>query len=239
VGFALFAITYTLLKDADSIEGLSPRAARAAIIASVGSVTALVCCATVLVTAGEPLLPRLMGDTLRVSHLWYYAVGPMAALIVLALILLWLRHRSVLDMWLMVVLCTYTIEVALTAFPVPIRFSLGWYAGRVYGVLSGTFVLVILLGEITMLYGELLRAVLAQQREREVRLITGDAVSASIGHEIRQPLSAMTTNANAGLRWLDRAAPDLDEAKAALQRIVTNGDRASAMIENIRALFKR
>jgi signal transduction histidine kinase len=239
VGFALFAIAYSLLKDADPIEWLSPRSVRAAIMASVGSATALVCGATVLVTAGEPLLPRLMLDTLRAAHLWFYAVGPMAALFVLALALLWLRHRSVLDLWLMVVLCAYIIEIALTVFAVPIRFSLGWYAARIYGVFSGSLVLVILLEEITKLYGGLLRAVLAQQREHEVRLMTGDAVSASIAHEIKQPLSAMTTNANAGLRWLDRAMPDLDEAKAALQRIMTNGDRASAVIENIRALFKR
>src|SRR6516225_6752084 len=125
-GFALFVITYTLLKDADPIEWQSPCSVRAAIIASVGSVTALVCCATVLVTAGHELMPRLMLDTLRVSHLWYYAVGPMAILVVLALVLLWLRHRSVLDLWLMVVLCAYAIEIALTAFPVPIRFSVGW-----------------------------------------------------------------------------------------------------------------
>ena len=224
-GFALFVITYTLLKDADPIEWQSPCSVRAAIIASVGSVTALVCCATVLVTAGHELMPRLMLDTLRVSHLWYYAVGPMAVLVVLALVLLWLRHRSVLDLWLMVVLCAYAIEIALTAFPVPIRFSVGWYAGRVYGVLSGSLVLLILLEEITMLYGELLRAVLAQRREREVRLMTGDAISASMAHEIRQPLSAITLYANASLRWLDRAAPDLDEAKAALQQIVTSGKR--------------
>ena len=238
-GFALFVITYTLLKDADPIEWQSPCSVRAAIIASVGSVTALVCCATVLVTAGHELMPRLMLDTLRVSHLWYYAVGPMAVLVVLALVLLWLRHRSVLDLWLMVVLCAYAIEIALTAFPVPIRFSVGWYAGRVYGVLSGSLVLLILLEEITMLYGELLRAVLAQRREREVRLMTGDAVSASMAHEIQQPLSAITMYANASLRWLDRAAPDLDEAKAALQRIVTSGHRAGTVIENIRAIFKR
>jgi len=238
-GFALFVITYTLLKDADPIEWQSPCSVRAAIIASVGSVTALVCCATVLVTAGHELMPRLMLDTLRVSHLWYYAVGPMAVLVVLALVLLWLRHRSVLDLWLMVVLCAYAIEIALTAFPVPIRFSVGWYAGRVYGVLSGSLVLLILLEEITMLYGELLRAVLAQRREREVRLMTGDAVSASMAHEIHQPLSAIIMYANASLRWLDRAAPDLDEAKAALQQIVTSGHRAGAVIENIRALFKR
>src|SRR5262245_52541902 len=64
-GFALFVITYTLLKDADPIEWQSPSSVRAAIIASVGSVTALVCCATVLVTAGHELMPRLMLDTLR------------------------------------------------------------------------------------------------------------------------------------------------------------------------------
>ena len=238
-GFALFAIAYTLLKDADPIESLSQSSVRAAILASVGSVTALVCCATVLVTAGEALMPRIMLDTLQGSNHWFYAVGPTAALIILALVLLWLRHRSVLDLWLMVVLCAYIIEIALTVFPVPIRFSAGWYAGRVYGVLSGSLLLVILLKEVTTLYGELLRAVLAQRREREVRLMTGDAVSASIAHEIKQPLSAMTTNANTGLRWLDRAVPDLDEAKAALQQIVTNGHRAGAVIENIRAFVKR
>ena len=60
-----------------------------------------------------------------------------------------------------------------------------------------------------------------------------------MAHEIQQPLSAIIMYANASLRWLDRAAPDLDEAKAALQRIVTSGHRAGTVIENIRALFKR
>jgi signal transduction histidine kinase len=69
--------------------------------------------------------------------------------------------------------------------------------------------------------------------------MTGDAVAAAMAHEIKQPLTAITMNANATLRWLDRAVPDLDEAKAALQRIVTNGHGAGTVIENIRALFKR
>jgi signal transduction histidine kinase len=237
-GFALFVITYILLKDADPIEWQSPWSVRAAIIASVGSVTAFVCCATVLVTAGHEVMPRLMLDTLQVSHLWYYAVGPMAVLVVLALVLLWLRRRSVLDLWLMVVLCAYAIEIALTAFPVPVRFSVGWYAGRVYGVLSGSLVLLILLEEITMLYGELLRAILAQRRERVALLMTGDAVSASIAHEIKQPLSAIIMDAKAGLRWLDRAAPDLDEAKAAFRAIGGSGQRAGEVIESIRAMLK-
>jgi signal transduction histidine kinase len=57
---------------------------------------------------------------------------------------------------------------------------------------------------ILILYAQLLRAVLAQRREREARLITGDAVAATIAHEVKQPLSGMITNADAGLRWLDR-----------------------------------
>jgi hypothetical protein len=190
------------------------------------------------VTAGHALLPRIMLDTAQVSYIWYYAVGPMAGLFVVALVLLWLRHRSVLDLWLMLVLFAYIIEIALTAFPIPYRFSVGWYAGRVYGVLSGSLVLLILMKEVTMLYGELLRAVLAQRREREVRLLTGDAVAATVAHEIKQPLSAMTMDASASLRWLDRATPNIDAAKVSLQQIVNNGHRAGAVIENIRRLFK-
>jgi signal transduction histidine kinase len=49
----------------------------------------------------------------------------------------------------------------------------------------------------------------------------------------------MIANANAGLRWLDRATPDLAEAKAALEKVVTGGHRAEAMIGNVRARFKK
>jgi signal transduction histidine kinase len=139
----------------------------------------------------------------------------------------------------MVVMCAYAVEVFVVVFPVPVRFSIGWYAGRVYSLVSGSLLLCALLYETAALYGQLLRALLAQRREREARLLTGDAVAATVAHEIKQPLSAMTMNANAGLRWLDRTAPELNEAKAAFQRIVANGHRAGAVIENIRALFKR
>ena len=69
--------------------------------------------------------------------------------------------------------------------------------------------------------------------------MTGDAVAATIAHEVKQPLTGMITNADAGLRWLDRAMPDLDEAKAAFKQIVADGHRAGAVIESIRAIFKK
>jgi signal transduction histidine kinase len=90
-----------------------------------------------------------------------------------------------------------------------------------------------------MLYAQLLRAVLAQRREREVRLMTGDAVAATIAHEVKQPLTGIITYADAALTWLDRATPDLDEAKAAIKQIVADGHRAGAVIGSIRASFKK
>jgi signal transduction histidine kinase len=141
-------------------------------------------------------------------------------------------------LWLMVVMCAYAIEVFLIIFPVPARFSMGWYAGRVYSLISGSLVLFVLLYEITALYGQLLRSILAHRREREARLMTGNAIAAAMAHEIKQPLSAIITNADAAVHWLDRSMPDADKAKAALKRISANGHRAGAVIGSIRAMFR-
>jgi C4-dicarboxylate-specific signal transduction histidine kinase len=108
----------------------------------------------------------------------------------------------------------------------------------VFGVLASCIVLIVLLYEIETLYARLLGAVLAQRREREARLMTGDAVAASIAHEIKQPLTAMVTSADAGIRFLDRSTPNLDKAKEALKRIAADGHRAAAVVENIRANFR-
>jgi signal transduction histidine kinase len=231
-GFPMFVIAYALLKDADSARRLWQGSAGAATLSSVALTAAAVCVATFLIITYDPLLPRLLLDTTRLSALWYYAAAPMTLLSVLALIVLWVRWRSVLDLWLMVVMCAYVVEIS---FP---RFSFGWYVGRVFGLLSNSLVLLVLLYEITILYGQLVRAVSAQRREREARLMTGDAVSASIAHEIKQPLSGMITGADAGFRWLDRTTPDLDEAKAAFKQVIHAGHRAGAVIDGIRAIFK-
>ena len=156
----------------------------------------------------------------------------------LALVVLWFRRRSILDLFLMVVLCAYLIEIPPQYYPVTARFSTGWYAVRVTSLLSSSIVLVVLLYEITALYGGLLAAVLRHRREREARLMTGDAVAASIAHEVKQPLTAMITSADAGFRFLDRSTPNLERAKEAFRRIATDGHRAGEVVESIRANFK-
>jgi signal transduction histidine kinase len=238
-GFPTFVMAYALLKDADPAKRLWQGSVGAAILSSVAATAAVVCAATFLVTAGDALLPRISLDPVHFSTLWLYVAGCLALWSILTLIVLWIRWRSVLDLWLMVVMCAYAIEIYLVAFPGLARFSLGWYFGRVFGFLSGSLVLFVLLYEITTLYARLLRAVFAQRREREARLMTGDAVAATIAHEVKQPLTGMITNADAGLLWLDRAMPDLDEAKAAFEQIVADGHRAAAVIGSVRAIFKK
>ena len=68
--------------------------------------------------------------------------------------------------------------------------------------------------------------------------MTGDTVAAAIAHEIKQPLTAMVTSANAGFRFLDRSTPNFDKAKEAFKRVVADGRRAGAMVDGIRANFK-
>ncbi|MCP3388852.1 hypothetical protein NLM27_08685 [Bradyrhizobium sp. CCGB12] len=97
--------------------------------------------------------------------------------------------------------------------------------------------LFVLVYEITTLYARLLRALLAQRREREARLMTGD--KASIAHEVKQPFSAMVINAEAGLHWLERTTPDLEKAKASFKEISLDGHRAGAIIDGIRTIFKK
>jgi two-component system, LuxR family, sensor kinase FixL len=64
-------------------------------------------------------------------------------------------------------------------------------------------------------------------------------VTTSIAHEINQPIAAVITNANAGLRWLGAQPPDLDEVRQALGRIVRDGTRAGEVIGRIRAQVKK
>jgi NO-binding membrane sensor protein with MHYT domain/signal transduction histidine kinase len=71
------------------------------------------------------------------------------------------------------------------------------------------------------------------------RVTTMGELTASLAHEINQPIAAAVTNANTCLRWLTRDQPDLEEARAAAMRIVKDGTRAGEITSRIRLLFKK
>jgi two-component system sensor kinase FixL len=71
------------------------------------------------------------------------------------------------------------------------------------------------------------------------RVATLGELSASIAHEVNQPLAAIITNGEAALRWMARAEPDLGEARDAVKRVIQDGERASEVIRRIRALTRK
>jgi signal transduction histidine kinase len=103
-------------------------------------------------------------------------------------------------------------------------------------------------GQVAAAFNDMLSE-LAAARERErteqaelarvARLTTMGALTASIAHEVSQPLAAMVTNSNAALRWLSNAPPDLDEVRRVLKNIISDGHRAGQVIGGVRTMFRK
>jgi signal transduction histidine kinase len=237
-GFPIFVICYALLKD-DYRPG--PRwvgKVGSGVGLSIAITTAVVAAAAILFSFGNSLLPNVQVDLVHVGPQFLYLGVPTSVLILAAFIILFVRRRSVLDYWLMLVMCAYQIEICLDYYPFPGIFSFGWYASRIFGLFSSSLVLLMLLSEIMALYAQLFSAVRAQRREREARLMTGDAIAAAIAHEVKQPLAGMITSAEAGLRFLAHPEPNFGELTDALKQIAADGHRAGAVIGGLREMFR-
>ncbi|MGQ9366734.1 MASE4 domain-containing protein [Azospirillum sp. ST 5-10] len=239
VAFPVFVLVYVLIKDEPPAGREAPGAAAPAVLAGVLGVAAAVVAIAAFAIADSALLPPLMTDARRTTGLWTSVPASAAAISVAALLLLARRWRSILDLWLIVALSAWLIETLLLGFVSAGRFSVGWWAGRLYGLTSASVVLLVLLAETATLYARLARSVAAEHRVREARLTTMEALSGAIAHEVNQPLASMVSSADAGLRWLQRPVPDLEEARAALARIAAEGHRAGKIIDGIRAAFRR
>jgi len=72
-----------------------------------------------------------------------------------------------------------------------------------------------------------------------MRVTTLGELTASIAHEVNQPLAAVVTNAAACLRWLDRETPNLEEARRTVESIISDGNRAAEVIQRVRALANK
>jgi PAS domain S-box-containing protein len=71
------------------------------------------------------------------------------------------------------------------------------------------------------------------------RMTTLGELTASIAHEVNQPLAAIVTNGEAGLRWLGRTVPDLGEVRSAIERMISDGRRASEVVWRLRAMARK
>jgi PAS domain S-box-containing protein len=140
-------------------------------IGALGTLAIAAAC-ILLATAGVEFLPEVIRAN-DYKRLVTSGIGPGTWLIsLIALALLWAktRGRTVLDLWLMVVMFAWLLDILLSALTSSARYDFGWYAGRTYGLMAASFVLGVLLLEASALYGRLARS-LVEPKENNAELV--------------------------------------------------------------------
>jgi signal transduction histidine kinase len=236
VTFPLGILVYALMKNGR--EELSGSSDKAIGVTFVG-VAIVVAALAWLATAGVGNLPAFytadivqqtrLGNRVNVALLLWYSI-------VLAVLLC--RRRTILDVWLCVILVAWMPNFLVAALASSVRFSLGWYAARGFALVASFMLLGVLLTEMTVLYSRLANAFSLLRRERANRLMTMDAATAAIAHEVRTPLAAITLNVSTALSQLRSKPPALEELDDVLRDIEADTLRARDVISSVRALFK-
>jgi signal transduction histidine kinase len=236
--FPLGILIYALLKNRPefAIEGRSAGMVACLTFLCVAIVVAGL---AVLATAGVGNLPAFytadivqqtrLGNRVNVGLLLWYGV---------ALGVLLYRMRTILDVWLIVVIVAWMPNFLVAAVASSVRFSLGWYAARGFALIASFMLLSVLLTEMTVLYSRLASAFALVRRERANRLMTVDAATAAIAHEMRTPLATIVLNVGTAMVQLRSKPPALEDVHLILKDIETDTLRASEVLSGVRALFK-
>jgi signal transduction histidine kinase len=238
-GFPLALIVYALSKDGGKLADLSGRSIGVSIVGTIAFVLTATAALTWLAADGVRYLPAMYLNTLqqtpfaRQINIFLWAIN------LTAFVLLFIRRRTVLDIWLTVVLFAWWPNFFVAIFYTYVRFSAGWYLGRLVALAASSTLLIVLLAESAALYARLANALLLVRRERADRFIGAVAATGAIAHEVRQPLTAIATRGRAGLNWLKRVPPDLGRASECFNSMVEASHRADEVVAGVRGLFEK
>jgi len=252
-GFPIFVIAYALLRGTANESMPASRAGGPSIAAAAALTTLVVIAFVLLATAGHEALPPIMqGNRYTPQMIGVVSTVWMTSLIALAL--LWRRRpHAVLDLWLMIVMASWLFDIALSAVLNAGRFDLGFYTGRIYGLLAAMFVLGVLLLESGSLYA---RLTIAHSHEREraadLQWMTERLESlnaqlreqselksqflASMSHELRTPLNAIIGFSELLKDGL--AGPISEQQRTYSNHIFQSGRHLLALINDILDLSK-
>ena len=214
---------------------------RARIGLGVFAAIVLAAAVTMLATVGHDLLPPLFLNQSRpdLQPMLVRVNAVLIALFVVAMAMLFRKRNSVLDMWLLVALSGWLIQ-SLLILTLQARFTVGWYCLFAMLLFSHLVVMLALIAESNRLYARLALSTAARNRERDARLMSMDAVTAAISHEVGQPLTAVTTQCDGRPELAQPCSSRIvEKAIKSLRATIDAGHRTFDVIKSIRAMFAK
>ena len=246
-GFPLFVICYALLKGREA-KRVQPHAdTHAHVVSAAAGVVAGVCLLVLFATAGHQLLPQIVnGDAFTTTMMTVSVLVWLLSLV--ALTILGLRPPySILDLWLMVVLCAWVFGIALSMVINTGRFDIGFYAGRLYGLLAASVVPIVFLVEAGRLYVRLDEALaLAEQRNDELarsreelaqaqRLEAIGQLTGGVAHDFNNLLTVVIGN----LDLISGARGDFEKIERLAQSAMKAARRGEHLVRQLLTYARR
>jgi two-component sensor histidine kinase len=240
--FPLAVITYTISKDAGQAVRLSRRSILTNIYITITSVFSVIAGLTWIATTWTGYLPSLYEDLTRQTQFAILVNAFMWLLSTSALVLLLLRGRTILDLWLIVtVIATFPDHAVGLFFTFP-RFTVGWYAARTFALVASCTVLSVMLTETTMLYARLATAISLLKRERENKKRQEDQIHLlmrEVNHRSKNMLSLVQAIARQTLAanpddFLDRFGKRVEALAANQDLLVKNAWKGADLNELVR-----
>jgi len=235
--FPAAILVYAFSKHTIAFGNPAGSSTKANITITVASVLATIAVLTCVVTTKTEYLPIFYSSDVNVQTrfgnqvnfaLWLWGAT--------ALAVLFARRRTVLDLWLMVTLLACMPNFLVAILGSSVRFTIGWYAARCFVLVSSCILLTVLVIETMFLYSRLANAITLQRRERTNRLLSVEAVTGAIAHELKTPLGAIALNASAALSQLRSTPRELEDVEDILCDIEADSYRAAALISSIREM---
>jgi signal transduction histidine kinase len=247
IGFPLFILAHSLVARVEARRGWTVKRPGWAIIGAVAAALAYVALALWLVR--HPNWLPVISVNGQYERMLSSGVAPVMVAISLAgLAAIWLGRRgSVLDVWLTAVMSAWVCDVALSSLLSHTRFDLGWYAGRVYTLMAGAFLLGVLLLDLSRLYGRLADALedararneaLVRSREELMRAQRMEAVgqlTGGIAHDFNNILTAVS----GCLEMIARKPEDPGRVRRLSENAAAAADRGAQLVRQLLTFSRR